>query len=55
MGVPMSTELQLVILSIVALHIAALAGGGLALAIMRLFGRKPVTQLPGGDAESTAH
>jgi hypothetical protein len=40
-GCPMNTELQLVILSIVALHIAALVGGGLALGIMRLFGRKP--------------
>lgn len=51
----MSTELQLVILSIVALHIAALAGGGLALAIMKLLGRKPVAQLPSGDAEGTLH
>ena len=32
----MNTELLIVIMSIVALHIAALAGGGLALGIMRL-------------------
>ena len=48
-GCPMSTELQIVIMSIVALHAAALAGGGLALVIMRLFGRKP-TQLGPGEA-----
>ena len=51
----MSTELQLVILSIVALHIAALAGGGLALALMRLFGRKPATHLPSGDVDGSVH
>ncbi|MFZ1864396.1 MAG: hypothetical protein WAU39_09260 [Polyangiales bacterium] len=37
----MNTELLIVILSIVALHVAALAGGGLALGIMRLLGRAP--------------
>lgn len=37
----MNTELLIVILSIAALHIAALAGGGLALGIMRLLGRAP--------------
>jgi hypothetical protein len=30
-------------MSIVALHIAALAGGGLVLGIMRLLGRGPAT------------
>ena len=39
----MDTQLQLVIMSIVALHIAALAGGGLVLGIMRLLGRGPVS------------
>ena len=41
LGVPMSTEFTIVILSIVALHVAALAGGGLALGVMKLLGRKP--------------
>jgi hypothetical protein len=50
----MSTELQIVIMSIVALHAAALAGGGLALVIMRLFGRR-APQLSPGDAADTAH
>lgn len=50
----MNTELLIVIMSIVALHIAALAGGGLALGIMRLFGRKP-PRLSGGDATDTVH
>jgi hypothetical protein len=50
----MTTELLIVILSIVALHIAALVGGGLALGVMRLFGRKP-TSLPTGEAVDTAH
>lgn len=50
----MSTELQIVIMSIVALHAAALAGGGLALVIMRLFGRKP-GELDPGDAGDTVH
>jgi len=39
----MDTELLLVIMSIVALHVAALAGGGLVLGIMRLLGRDPVS------------
>lgn len=50
----MNTELQIVIMSIVALHAAALAGGGLALAVMRLFGRKP-KQLDPSDAGETAN
>lgn len=37
----MDTQLLIVILSIVGLHVAALLGGGLALGVMRLFGRKP--------------
>jgi hypothetical protein len=37
----MTTELQLVLLSIAALSGAALLGGGLGLGIMRLFGYKP--------------
>jgi hypothetical protein len=40
-GFPMNTQLLLVIMTIVALHVAAFAGGGLALAIMRLLGRAP--------------
>ena len=51
----MTTELLIVIMSIVALHIAALLGGGLALGIMKLFKRKPATRLPAGDAADTAH
>ena len=39
----MQTQLLLVIMSIVALHVAALAGGGLVLGIMRLLGRGPAT------------
>ncbi len=50
----MNTELLIVIMSIVALHVAALAGGGLALGIMRLFGRKP-PHLSAGDASDTVH
>ncbi|MGD8316843.1 MAG: hypothetical protein PVH21_07230 [Myxococcales bacterium] len=37
----MNTALLTAILSIVALHVAALAGGGLALGVMRLLGRAP--------------
>jgi hypothetical protein len=37
----MNTGFLIVILSIVALHVAALAGGGLALGVMRLLGREP--------------
>jgi hypothetical protein len=42
----MDTPFLVVIMSIVALHVAALAGGGLALGIMRLLGHGPV----GADA-----
>jgi hypothetical protein len=37
----MTTELQLVILSIAALSGAALLGGAIGLGVMRLFGYKP--------------
>ena len=50
----MNTQLLIVIMSIVALHVAALAGGGLALGIMRLFGRKP-PRLSADDATDTVH
>ena len=50
----MNTELLIVILSIVALHLAALVGGGLALGVMRLLGRTPPGS-PTGDAADTAH
>lgn len=53
-GCPMNTQLLIVILSIAALHVAALVGGGLALGVMRLLGRTP-PQLPAGDAADTAH
>ena len=49
----MNTQLLIVILSIVALHIAALVGGGLGLGIMRLLGRKPPRL--SGDATDTVH
>ncbi|HET6417150.1 MAG TPA: hypothetical protein VFG22_12705 [Polyangiales bacterium] len=39
----MDTTLLVVIMSIVALHVAALAGGGLALGIMRLLGHRPAS------------
>ncbi len=51
----MTTELLIVIMSIVALHVAALLGGGLALGVMRLFGHKPPTRLPTGDATDSTH
>jgi|GEM_PF-2439950 len=37
----MNTALHVLILSLVALHVAALGGGGLALLLMRLFGHRP--------------
>jgi len=37
----MNVQLLVAIMSIVALHVAALAGGGLALGIMRLLGYSP--------------
>lgn len=53
-GYPMTTQLLIVILSIVALHLAAFIGGGLALGVMKLFGREPPS-LPSGDVADTAH
>ena len=47
----MDTAPLLVVMSIVALHVAALAGGGLALAIMRLFGYRPTTASGPEDTE----
>ena len=52
-GCLVTTELLIVIMSIVALQLAALAGGGLGLAIMRLLGHKPPTL--SGDASDTVH
>jgi hypothetical protein len=49
----MNTQLLIVILSIVALHVAAIIGGGLGLGIMRLLGRKPPRL--SGDAADTVH
>jgi len=37
----MNTQLLIVVMSIVALHLAVLVGGGLALGIMRLLRRWP--------------
>ena len=48
----MNTQLLLVIMSIVALHVAALAGGGLALGIMRLLGRGRAAASPGEGRDS---
>jgi hypothetical protein len=39
----MDTAFLVVIMSLVALHIAALVGGGLGLVIMRLLGRGPAS------------
>jgi hypothetical protein len=39
----MDTAFLVVIMSLVALHVAALAGGGLGLVIMRLLGRGPAS------------
>ncbi len=50
----MDTELLIVIMSIVALHVAALAGGGLALGIMRLLGRDPVSA-SGAEGRESIH
>jgi hypothetical protein len=50
----MNTQLLIVILSIVALHLAAFVGGGLALGVMRLFGRKP-PQLTGREPAESIH
>jgi hypothetical protein len=49
----MNTQLLLVIMSIVALHVAALAGGGLVLGIMYLLGRAPVSVCGADRRESS--
>jgi hypothetical protein len=36
----MNTQLLIVVMTVVALHLVALVGGGLALGIMRLLGRR---------------
>ncbi|MBW2405021.1 MAG: hypothetical protein JRF42_14740 [Deltaproteobacteria bacterium] len=48
----MSTQLLLVIMTIVALHVAVIAGGGLALGIMRLLGRAPDSPVSADERES---
>jgi len=48
----MNTQLLLVIMSIVALHVAAIGGGALALGIMRLLGRAPATATGADDRDS---
>lgn len=50
----MNTQLLLVIMSIVALHVAAIAGGGLVLGIMRLLGHGPATA-NGADERDSIH
>lgn len=50
----MNTQLLIVILSIVALHVAALVGGGLALGIMKLLGRRP-PRFDAGDSTESVH
>lgn len=48
----MNTALLVVILSIVALHVAALGGGGLVWAVMKLFGLGQATEPPAEPRES---
>jgi hypothetical protein len=48
----MNTSLLVVILSLVALHVAALAGGGLVLVVMRLLGRGPQSRSAGDGRDS---
>ncbi|MBW1762512.1 MAG: hypothetical protein JRG67_15930 [Deltaproteobacteria bacterium] len=50
----MDTQLLLVIMTIVALHVAALVGGGLALGIMRLLGHEPVS-VDGPEGRESIH
>jgi len=54
LGDPMDTQLLVVIMSIVALHVAALAGGGLVLGIMRLLGRAPAST-NGAEGRESIH
>jgi hypothetical protein len=53
-GFPMNTQLLLVIMTIVVLHLAAFAGGGLALVIMRLLGRAPASE-PSAEGRESIH
>jgi hypothetical protein len=46
----MDTGFLFVIMSIVALHIAALVGGGIALGVMRMFGYRPVSDAEGRES-----
>ncbi len=39
----MNTQLLIVVMSVLALHVAALLGGGIALGILRLLGRWPAS------------
>ena len=48
----MNTALLVVIMSLVALHVAALAGGGLVLVVMRLLGRGPASANGADEQES---
>jgi len=50
----MDTSFLIVTMSIVALHVAALVGGGLALGIMRLLGRGPAS-VNGVEARESIH
>ena len=53
-GFPMGTGFLIVIMSLVALHAAALLGGGVALGVMRLLGYRPVTE-PEADGRESIH
>ncbi len=53
-GVPMDTALLIVIMSFVALSVAALAGGGLGLAVTRLLGCGPASA-SGTEARDSIH
>ena len=53
-GFPMDTALLVLILSIVALHVAALGGGGLVWAVMKLFGLGQAS-LPKHEPRESTH
>jgi len=50
----MDTQLLVVIMSIAALHVAALVGGALGLGIMRLLGRRPASA-NGAEVRDSIH
>jgi hypothetical protein len=50
----MNTQLLIVIMSIVGLHVAALLGGGVALGIMRLLGRRPPSANGADERDSSS-